>query len=465
MWGDFPQDAQEAFADAQEDVDRKNYFLDRIIEETMVKVTHEVTLDGIHHSYHHQATWQNILSLPINDRDAPDPSEAGSSSRSSSRSDWSSNSSNISSTSSSKSSDSISTPRGLPPEDLSPTSSLSKSRPPSRSRNSKEENESANGIQRLYRHCRDNSNISSTSGKSSIQSGIDRMSQTDRESLISEQIKEHKDLPPIPSTPILDRLNISSSLRSGDSFRSQLVRRNCPPPIPPRLSERRKKAVPDTPTEAVPQGNGLDDLAGAFDTAAPSPAAVSTENKMASIMGAFGSAPAAQPNPAMGGMGMPGQQNAFGGMGSMQGMGGMPQQTMSQPTMSMPAMSQPAMSMPAMSQPAMSMPALSQPVMSMPAMGQPAMSQPAMSAQSFGGSTSGMMGAASMTPAASQQSPMIPSGGTNMGKAMNDPFADLGGLTGFKPKPAPVAAPTMGMMAASANPPPAQQQSFDSLFG
>ena len=38
MWGDFPQDAQEAFADAQEDVDRKNYFLDRIIEETMVKV-------------------------------------------------------------------------------------------------------------------------------------------------------------------------------------------------------------------------------------------------------------------------------------------------------------------------------------------------------------------------------------------------------------------------------------------
>ena len=54
-------------------------------------MTHEVTLDGIHHSYHHQATWQNILSLPINDRDAPDPSEAGSSSRSSSRSDWSSN--------------------------------------------------------------------------------------------------------------------------------------------------------------------------------------------------------------------------------------------------------------------------------------------------------------------------------------------------------------------------------------
>ena len=39
MWGDFPQDAQEAFADAQEDVDRNNYFLDRIIEETMVKVS------------------------------------------------------------------------------------------------------------------------------------------------------------------------------------------------------------------------------------------------------------------------------------------------------------------------------------------------------------------------------------------------------------------------------------------
>jgi len=246
-------------------------------------------------------------------------------------------------------------------------------------------------------------------------------------------------------------------------------------------------AQPDTPTEAAPVGgNGLDDLAGAFDTAAPSPAAVSTENKMASIMGAFGSAPAAQPNPAMGGMGMPAQQNAFGGMGGMQGMGGMPQQTMAQPAMAQPAMSmpamsqsamaqpamaQPAMSMPAMSQPAMSMPSMSQqPAMSMPAMSQPAMGQPAMSAsamstQAFGGSSMGMMGAASMTPAASQQPAMTPLGGTNMGKAMNDPFADLGGLTGLKPKAAPVAAPTMGMMAASSNPPPPQQQSFDSLFG
>merc|ERR1719239_1470580 len=101
----------------------------------------------------------------------------------------------------------------------------------------------------------------------------------------------------------------------------------------------------------------------------------------------------------------------------------------------------------------------------MPAMSQPAMSQPAMSTQGFGGSSGGMMGAASMTPAASQQPAMTQSGGTNMGKAMNDPFADLGGLTGLKPKPAPVAAPTMGMMAASSNPAPPQQQSFDSLFG
>ena len=45
MWGDFPQDAQEAFADAQEDVDRNNYFLDRIIEETMVKVS-KIRLQG-----------------------------------------------------------------------------------------------------------------------------------------------------------------------------------------------------------------------------------------------------------------------------------------------------------------------------------------------------------------------------------------------------------------------------------
>ena len=81
-------------------------------------------------------------------------------------------------------------------------------------------------------------------------------------------------------------------------------------------------------------------------------------------MGAFGSAPAAQPNPAMGGMGMPAQQNAFGAMGGMQGMGAMPQQSMAQPAMSMPAMSQPAMAQPAMSMPAMSQPAMSQPAMS-----------------------------------------------------------------------------------------------------
>ena len=140
----------------------------------------------------------------MNNCDTPDASEAGSSSRSSSRSDWSSNrkgidlfglhilisviyififnnkflkSSNITSTSSSKSSDSISTPRGLPPEDIRPPSSLNKSRPPSRKENS-EEQESKFEIPPIFRHRRDNSNISSTSGKSSIQSEIDRISQT-----------------------------------------------------------------------------------------------------------------------------------------------------------------------------------------------------------------------------------------------------------------------------------------------
>lgn len=146
-------------------------------------------------------------------------------------------------------------------------SSTNKSRASSRCTNSNAENSSTKDPQDSFGHRRENSNVSSASGKSSIQSEIDRLSQTgmvsedikitkyslsdvennpesitERNNLIAEQINENHDLPPVPSTPIFERLSISSSLRSGSNFRSQhLVRRNCPPPIPPRLSERRKK--------------------------------------------------------------------------------------------------------------------------------------------------------------------------------------------------------------------------------
>lgn len=163
----------------------------------------------------------------------------------------------------------------------------------------------------------------------------------------------------------------------------------------------------------------------------------SQQNKMANIMGAFGSAPAAAPMPGMGGqnafgsaannMGM--QQpamvnsvasNMMGQMGSMPPMGGAPTMGGAPAGGMMGGMG----GMGGMAPPAQ-MGGMTTPT--------PAMSTPTMSA----------------TPAMSPMSPMSgapSSSGSNTANAMggkSDPFASLGALTGIAPKSAPT--PSLSM--------------------
>ena len=66
LWGDFPADASEAFADALDDLDSEavNNFCDRILEETEVTVSQTLIIDGVTHTYTHHAKWDDVLMIP-----------------------------------------------------------------------------------------------------------------------------------------------------------------------------------------------------------------------------------------------------------------------------------------------------------------------------------------------------------------------------------------------------------------
>ena len=66
LWGDFPADASEAFADALDELDAEavNNFCDRILEETEVTVSQTIVIDGVTHTYTHRAKWDDVLMIP-----------------------------------------------------------------------------------------------------------------------------------------------------------------------------------------------------------------------------------------------------------------------------------------------------------------------------------------------------------------------------------------------------------------
>ena len=61
LWGDFPADANEAFADALDEFQTENSYSDRIIEETEVIVQQTIKIDGVEHYYLHKAKWDDML--------------------------------------------------------------------------------------------------------------------------------------------------------------------------------------------------------------------------------------------------------------------------------------------------------------------------------------------------------------------------------------------------------------------
>jgi len=318
LWGDFPVDANEAFADALDDLHNDNTFDDRILEETEVIVRQTVEIDGVQHYYLHKANWDDMIFIFDNPESKKEPVEryasvdtlkndSANSPNSiqvshefltpritpqpppdviSENDMWSEKSVSDRSSGSSideqededepswdhrpkskprfrrllKSMDSemtvtAATSTSTPVTTPSPVSSLDRSKAAelfydaSRVSSLSDTSDTSEEIPLPpppppFGHRRQHSNISNLSSED-----IDMLSDVERKELIREQLAECNYLPPLPSEPIYD-YPCESDLTDGSSTpdnKPQLphhgTRRPRPPPIPPRLSERRNKVL------------------------------------------------------------------------------------------------------------------------------------------------------------------------------------------------------------------------------